>query len=94
MTSNWALKKSDVYSYGGTSTSGPRKNARQQRNIEERTLTLNLVHEPTKIEVQGQMTGSFSRKEMTEKKNDLYNKLFKDLENKVAKYLKIAERKI
>jgi len=92
MAVNWTLIKSEVYSYGGTSTSVHRKNARQQRNIDIRTLTLNLVHEPTKIEVQGQITGSFSRKEMTEIKNDLYNKLFKELENKVAKHLKIAER--
>lgn len=71
MTTNWTLKRSDVYSYGGTSTFVHRKNARQQRNIDERTLTLNLVHEQTKIEVQGQVTGNFSRKQMTEKKNEL-----------------------
>ena len=92
MATNWALKKSDVYSYGGTSTSVKRKNARQQRNIDERSLTLNLVHKATKIEVQGVVTGNFSRKEMTEIKNNLYTKLFKDLENKIANHLKISSR--
>jgi len=92
MALKWKLKSIEVYSYGGISTSVKRKNSRQPRNIDERTLSLNLVHKLTNIEVQGVVTGNFYREEMTEKKKELYAQLFKELEEKVAKHLKISGR--
>jgi hypothetical protein len=88
----WSLNKTDVNSSFGISTSVNRKNARQQRDQDVRTVTVTLVHEPTGIEVQGEVKGNFSRKDLTGAKNNLYNKLYKDLENKVAKQLKIGGR--
>ncbi|MCD6011047.1 MAG: hypothetical protein K0Q79_909 [Flavipsychrobacter sp.] len=58
----------------------------------ERAYELRLVHIPTNIEVSEQIIGTYDRKEWTKVRNMLYAKLFSELENKVAKALRISGR--
>jgi hypothetical protein len=74
---------------GGT---GVRKNSRQSRALIEKEIHMDLVHRPTNIEVHGTMKGNGTRKELTSLRENLYNQLYTELENKVAKALKIPGR--
>ena len=89
----WRLNPKEVHFYGGSSNASKRKNARQQRIIDVRTAEINLVHSPTKIEVKGTIpAGNYSKKEMVRLTEALRGALFLELENKVAKFLKIPKR--
>ena len=91
MGRNWSLNPKEVYSYGGSSSISGRKNVKQSRKMDLRSAEINLVHEPTKIEVHGNIPhGHYTKKEMTLLNDSLYNKLFSELEIKVAKHLKIS----
>jgi hypothetical protein len=70
-----------------------RKNARQPRHMDVRSVSITLVHRPTKIEVGGQVPeGHYSRKEMISQHKALCSQLFAELETRVAKHLKIPGR--
>ena len=93
MKRTWNLDPKDVTWYGGSSSRSNRNNAREPRKIDERQLTMNLIHKPTAIEVSGTIPyGNYSRKEMSILKEDLYKALFLQLENNVAKALKVSGR--
>jgi hypothetical protein len=93
MKRNWHLDPKDVTWYGGSSTRSNRSNARESRKIDEREFTMNLVHKLTAIEVSGTIPlGNYSRNEMSSLKEKLYKELFIQLENKVAKEIKISGR--
>jgi hypothetical protein len=93
MNTSWNLNSKEVRWYDGWATTSLRINSRQSRKVDSRSAEINLVHEPTKIEVKGTVrAGHYSKKEMTQLHKTLYQKLFIELENKVAKFLKIPKR--
>jgi len=93
MGTSWNLNSKDISLYGGSSTTSIRKNNRQDRSIDLKGAEINLVHKPTKLEVKGIIPkGNYSKKEMVQLKDSLYKSLFIELENKVAKHLKIPKR--
>jgi hypothetical protein len=93
MSSSWKLNKKDVYWYGSASGNiRNRRDARQPRAVDARQVVIILVHIPTKIEVRGEIIEKFSRREMTDKRKRLYDQLFIELEDKVAKHSRIAGR--
>jgi hypothetical protein len=93
MKSSWNLDPKEVHWYGGRSTTTIRNSSRKPRIADARSAEINLVHDPTGIEIKGSIpTGHYSKKDMTKLHKDLYQKLFSELEDKVAKFLKIAKR--
>lgn len=51
------------------------------------------MHVPTGVEVRGQVPqGHYSKKEMRQLRQELYQKLFVELERKVAKHLRVPGR--
>jgi hypothetical protein len=93
MDKPWHLNSREVHKSTGIGTLSIRKNARQPRQMDKRDATINLIHTPTKIEVNGSIPeGHYSKKEMIQLRKSLYKALFIELENKVAKFLKIPKR--
>jgi hypothetical protein len=90
----WHLNPSDVTWAMGSTTSGRRTHAtRSGRASSTTSADMELIHIPSKISVKGCIEpGSYSRSEMVSKKDELYKKLFKELEDKVARRLKIPGR--
>lgn len=87
----WSLN-SDEVSYGmHVSSSG--KSGHFQRRLKTTSSRIFLTHEPTKIQVEGDIPpGNYSKREMQQKRNILKQLLFLELERKVAKKLKIKGR--
>lgn len=83
----WQMKQEDVDWAWGGSSSGRRKAGTSRANsITSAQLT--LTHKPTGLSVKGEIQeGRYSKTQMQDKKRDLYEKLFDELEVLVAKKL-------
>jgi hypothetical protein len=85
----WSLNQEEVQMYGGSSNIGGRKNPSQSRALDTTSLEWNLIHVPTGEKVYGEVpSGNYSKKEMKKLHEQLLEKLFKELEAKVAKKLR------
>ena len=92
MKQRWTLNKSEVNLLKMVFSDGKRKKATKvSRNYVESKTTLFLEHLPTAEKVEGTIPiGHYTRDEMKLITYKLYQKLFLELEKKVAKKLKIA----
>lgn len=92
MKEKWVLKAKEVCKTINSSNSGGRKKlTKSGRNQELREVEIILTHITTDLRVSGNIKkGNYSRKELMLLSNELEEKLFIELENKVAKYYKIS----
>ncbi len=90
----WRLPMSEFSYEGSGSTSTHRKKlTKASRAVDSRAWQYRLVHEPSQLEVVGEIPeGNYSRKEMQQRRTDLWDKLFAELEKKVARHLKIPRQ--
>ena len=91
MSAKWSLDRDEVTrNWTGTSTT---KSGQFSRRRKRTSSTLTLTHSPTKISVKGAVPeGHYSKPEMRKLEDELHEKLFSLLENKVAKHLRMAGR--
>jgi hypothetical protein len=92
-TPRWSLNPAEVdAAMMGTTTSG-RSQRRESRALDVRSVKLTLKHRPTGVVVVGAVPdGHYARKEMTRLKAELRAGLFRELESKVARVLRIPGR--
>jgi hypothetical protein len=85
----WKLDPNEVsWSWSGSSGGGT-----FERKTKITSCRVVVWHIPTKVSVEGEVkAGHYSKKEMKKLRADLYQKLFIELENKVAKHLRIPGR--
>ena len=90
----WKLDSKDVYKTGsGLKIGGRKKATKSGRKEELRESTIILTHRQTGLSVSGKIErGHYSRQELRSLKENLENELFKELEDKVAKFLRIPGR--
>jgi len=88
-TMKWELNPNDVnWSMGGSSSGGT-----FERKTKITSRQLKLYHVPTKVYVEGEIEpGHYSKKEMKKLTEELRQRLYKELEQKVAKHLRIPGR--
>lgn len=87
----WQLPRDEVTWHGGGSTLTNRKKlSTASRAVDVRSCHFTLVHSPTGIEVSGEVPkGNYSKKQMQQKKNILFAQLCEQLEQKVARHLRL-----
>jgi hypothetical protein len=90
---DWALSPAEVlYSCSGVTRRG-RAKAAQSRALDVTEATITLRHEPTGIEVRASIPpGHYARTRMRQMKDDLRRRLFTELEQRVARHLRIPGR--
>ncbi|HEU4558064.1 MAG TPA: hypothetical protein VFS20_09450 [Longimicrobium sp.] len=73
--------------------SGGRRRASLSRALDVSGCEIRLAHRPTGIEVTGEVPeGHYSRAELTRLRADLRARLFAELEQRVARHLRIPGR--
>ena len=88
----WALDPKDI-GEGWSGHSSVKVFGNFERKLKVTSRTVNLTHTPTGIKVYGEIPdGHYSRKEMRSLTEKLREKLWAELENKVARHLKIPGR--
>jgi len=91
--SGWQLDWADVSSGRTDHTSTTRKKLRYSRALDERSRKCTLTHEPTGIKAVGTIpTGHYSKKHIQKLCDELFAKLFTELEAKVARALRVPGR--
>ena len=90
----WQLDPKEVTWGGSGMSSGRRKHATKASRANSVTAArLELRHLPTGITVQGEVQpGNYTRGKLTELRGALYDRLFRELESKVAVHLRIPGR--
>ena len=71
---------------------GYREKINQSRNFKKTNECITMMHQPTGIKSHGRFYGCHTKSEEQKLHKELLNALFCNLENKVAKHLKIAGR--
>ena len=92
MKENWEMDPADVSWHLRKGGSGVRKSSRMSRVHIETKIEMTLRHNPTGVEVHGQIERNYTRKELTAARTDLYNSLYNALETDVAKVLRLRGR--
>ncbi len=91
--STFKLDPSEVTYSGSSAHSGHRKKTRYSRAIMLSGAELVLQHRPTGIEVRGALpAGHYSRKEMRQLRQRLYEELYAALEQAVARVLRLPRQ--
>lgn len=87
----WQLPKDEVTWKGGGATSTKRKKLSvASRAVDTRSWHVTLIHLPSGLEVEGEIpSGNYSQKQMQVEKEKLFNRLWQELEIKVAKHLRL-----
>jgi hypothetical protein len=87
------LQASDVNVSVQASSSGTRhRSARDSRKLDKRTIIIRLEHVPSEQSVEGTIPeGHYSRGELRTLKDQLTSRLFRELEAKVARHLRLRE---
>lgn len=89
----WALDPAEVDAFEISGRSGGRRRAAHSRALDVSGSEIRLTHRPTGIAVAGEVPeGRYSRAEMTRLKEDLRARLFAELEQRVARHLRISGR--
>lgn len=84
----WQLNPAEVTSGMHGLSSG--KSGQFERKLKTTSSTIFLIHMPTGLRVEGQVpAGNYSKKEMQQKREQLKQSLYLQLEQLVAKHLKI-----
>ncbi len=87
----WHLDPKEVT--GGIHGSSSGKTGIFERKLKITGSTVFLTHMPTGIEVEAEVPpGHYSKKEMQQKREALKESLFRELEDRVAKVLKVKGR--
>lgn len=88
--SKWSLNPGEVSSGFTSSSSGV--SGQFHRKLKTTSCTMTLSHEITGLSITGEIpAGNYSKKEMQQLRENLYIKLFADLERQVAKKLRISD---
>ena len=88
MSPKWRLNPDEVGG-GNVSSSSTTKSGQFSRRLKRTSARLQLTHIPTGINVTGEVPeGHYSKKEMRKLKEELYERLFVQLEVKVGKHLR------
>ena len=91
MKTKWSLNPKEVGYSAGSSASA--KGGQFNRRLQVRSCNLTLTHNPTGLQVDGEISaGNYSKKEMQKLREDLHRKLFAILESRVAKHLRLPGR--
>lgn len=86
----WSLDPSDVTSGEMSTASGGRRKLRQSRKLDVRGSTVWMEHRPTGVRVEGSIEeGHYSRDEMRKLKEQLRHRLLLELEQEVARHLRV-----
>jgi hypothetical protein len=89
----WVLDPAEVDAFETSGRSSGRRQASLSRALDKSAYRLRLKHRPTGIEVSGEITeGHYSRAEMTRLRQVLHAHQFADLEERVARHLRIPGR--
>ncbi len=88
----WKLPLEEVtYQGSGSTSTHRRKLSRASRAVDDRSWRFKLIHLPTGIETEGEVPlGNYSKKQMQDAKDKLRKLLFLELEEKVAKDLRLS----
>lgn len=89
MKAKWKLDPNEVgWGWEGSSGGGT-----FERKTKITSCRITAQHLPTKVQVKGEIkAGHYSKKEMKKLREDLRVRLFNELEQKVAKHLRIPGR--
>ena len=91
--SRWKLDRAEVRTEGMSTTSGGRSRVRQSRALDTRSRSMALVHGPTGLRVEGAIAaGNYSRKDLQLQARLLEQRLFGELEQLVARSLRVPGR--
>jgi hypothetical protein len=92
VTHKFVLNPDEIV-YSGSAMSDGRKKVRYSRANQVSSREIILTHKPTGIQVKGAIrSGNYSRTEMKRLTSELYQQLYKSLEDSVAKALRISGR--
>jgi hypothetical protein len=87
----WEMNREDVTWSGSASSTG--KSGAMARKEKVTSASYELTHRPTGLTVRGEVpAGRYSKKEMRALKEKLFARLYKELEEKVARHLRIPGR--
>lgn len=91
--SKFILKPQDISFATTGSRAGGSASAKVSRAASTRSLTVIIRHEPTGLEIQGEIPEArYTKKQMLAAQRDQEQKLFEKLTERVAKHLKIPGR--
>jgi hypothetical protein len=89
----WSLNPGEVHSFGMGSRSSSRRRAALPRSLDVSGASLRLVHHPTGVEVAGDIpAGHYSKARLQALRQELYARLFAELERRVARHLRVPGR--
>jgi len=90
----WQLAPSDANVSSRASSSRKRhRSARDSRKLDERAITIRMEHASSGLFVEGAIPeGHYSKNELPRLKGELSARLFRELETKVARHLRIPGR--
>ena len=88
----WSLPRGQVtWSVSGSTSTNRKKLTSASRAVDTRSYSFTLMHEPSSIEVSGEIpAGNYSKQQMQQEKDKLFSTLWLQLENKVAKHLRLS----
>ena len=89
----WSLDPQEVHQFGSGSRSSTRRRASLPRSLDVSGGGLRLVHQPTGVEVSGEIpAGHYSKARLKELRQELHARLFAELERRVARHLRVPGR--
>lgn len=89
----WSLDPAEVQSSSATLRASGRDRASASRALDLSEATIILRHAPTGLEVSGAIApGHYSRDRLRLLKDDLHRRLFTELEQRVARHLRVPGR--
>jgi hypothetical protein len=90
---SWSLDPQEVYQFGMGHRSSTRRRADLPRSLDESGGSMRLAHGPTGIEAAGEIpAGHYSKARLRELRQELYARLFAELERLVARRLRVPGR--
>ncbi|HYH66342.1 MAG TPA: hypothetical protein VD866_16740 [Urbifossiella sp.] len=89
----WSLDPAEVYQFGTGCRSSTRQRASLPRALDVSGGGLRLVHHPSGVEVSGEIpAGNYSKARLKELRAELHTRLFAELEQRVARHLRVPGR--
>jgi hypothetical protein len=90
---SWSLDPQEVDLSGMGHRSSTRRRAALPRSLDVSGESMRLVHRPTGIEAAGEIpVGHHSKAQLRELRQELYARLFAELERRVARHLRVPGR--
>jgi hypothetical protein len=91
----WRMERSEVtYTASHFSSTSTKKGPTRRSARARKSLRMTLKHKPTGIEVSGEVpdVGGYTRKELAERRDELWRRLWNELESLVARRLRVPGR--